>query len=106
MIRFVFQLAIAIVVSMFIADLLGWAIYLGFAGFVFLVVLGVFFNRHGLLDNDESAPSAIWIISTMAMSATVAMLWVIVPLVWAWNDTFREMLFNVHERGDDTERDE
>lgn len=92
MTRIIAQIGIALVLSLVLFEALGAVVYIGFAAFVFFVVLGVFYNRHGLFENDEDAPGFVWLMSTVGMAFAIATCWAVVVLAWAWKDVVRDAI--------------
>lgn len=61
MIKFSIQTIITILVSLMLFELMGAMIYIGLVGLWFFVVLGVMYARHGVIENDENAPTLTWL---------------------------------------------
>ncbi len=85
MTKFAIQSAITLVVSIVIVELIGVTAYAGIAAFIFLVALGLLYGRHGLVDNDESAPGWIWMSMTVGAALFVAAFWSVLVLAWSWH---------------------
>lgn len=86
MIKFSIQTIITILVSLMLFELMGAMIYIGLVGLWFFVVLGVMYARHGVIENDENAPTLTWLGATTLMAAVFAVFWAVLPLAWAWTD--------------------
>lgn len=102
--KFVLQSVITIALSSLIAWLLGATVYIGIGAFVFFVALGVFYSRHGLFDNDESAPGSIWILMTLGYAFIVAAFWSVLVLAWSWHGPMTRAI--ARSRGDDDDEPE
>lgn len=88
MIQLVLQGLLVVVASAGTLFLVGLAIYAGLVLLVFLVTLGLIYTRHGVLENDESAPTLAWLSITALIAGLFGVFWPMLPLAFAWRDVF------------------
>lgn len=88
MIQLVLQGLLVVVASAGTLFLVGLAIYAGLVLLVFLVTLGLIYTRHGVLENDEHAPTLAWLSITALIAGLFGVFWPMLPLAFAWRDVF------------------
>ena len=86
MIQFVLQGLLVVAASIGTLAIVGLAIYAGLVVLVFLVTLGLIYTRHGVLENDEHAPTLAWLSITALIAGLFGVFWPMLPLAFAWRD--------------------
>lgn len=88
MIQLVLQGLLVVAASTGTLVLVGLAIYVGLVVLVFLVTLGLIYTRHGVIENDEHAPTLAWLSITALIAGVFGVFWPMLPLAFAWRDVF------------------